>query len=527
MRRAIFRTSFPFALASAFWGCGTVKPQADYERAASLIWQRTGSPEVFNPESETAIEQRVQDLLSGGLTSQEAVEVALLNNKEFQSRFQEIGVSKADLVQSALFTNPTISFSARFPEGGGRSNLSFGFAQEIADLWQIPVRKRIAKDELEQTIFRIVAFSIDLTTRTKQAYYKLRVLEETQGVIQENVALLERAQRLAENRFQAGEASVLDVNLVRSNAFEASMRLESVRGETRAARAAFERLLGLAADQCGVVLTDALNISAGPVEDEKTLIAQAIQSRVDVRMAAADLDAAEAEIKRQRRALVPSVAVGIDAERPEARAPRSLKPLPPTPPALDLSGVTASQSLNEAITQLAQARRGQAQAAGQSARDLLLQQLDAWRGRQLEKRQRVDLLLGPSLQITLPLWDQNRAQIAKAQYRLAQKQKDYAELLLGIVQDVKQALATLDSARELLRISDTEALPLAEQNVGTAQRVYEAGEDSILALLLAQQNYNAQREAHIKLQGEYASALADLERTVGSVSSMAPARQTK
>ncbi len=500
-----------FALA----GCGTVRPQADYQRAETLIQERTGSQSVYDPESESVIDQHVSDLLSDGLTADEAVQIALLNNKGFQSLFQEIGVSKADLVQSALLSNPTLTFSARFPKGGGRSNLSFGLAQEIVDLWQIPVRKRIAKDQLEQTVFRVVTSAIDLAARTKQAYFKLRVLQETEGVVEQNVTLLQHSQEIAENRFQAGEASILDVNLVRSNVFEATMRLASLRGDERVARAAFERLLGLYNGQSEIALTDTLASPAGPIAEEKEFLEQALRSRVDVRMAAADLDAAEAEIKRQRRAVVPSVALGVDGERPDARAPRSLKPLPPLPPKADLSGVTASQTLNEAVTQLAHARQPQSQALGQNAKDLLLQQLDNWRGRKLEKRQTVDLLLGPTIQIALPVWDQNRAQIAKAQYEFAQKQKDYAELLLGIVQDVKQTLATLDATRELLCISREEALPLAEQNVGTAQRVYEAGEDSILVLLLAQQNNNAQREANIKLLGDYASALADLERAVG------------
>ena len=66
-------------------------------------------------------------------------------------------------------------------------------------------------------------------------------------------------------------------------------------------------------------------------------------------------------------------------------------------------------------------------------------------------------------------------------------------------------------------LSREQALPLAEQNVGTAERLYQAGEDNILALLLAQQNLNDQREANIKLQAEYASAAAALDRAVGGI----------
>jgi len=496
-------------------GCGTVRPEKDYARTGELIQQRTGSDSVYDPAAESEIQQKVAGLLADGLSLEESVRVALLNNRAFQSLFQEIGVSRADVVQSALLTNPSLSLSARFPEGGGRSNLSFGFGQEIADLWQIPVRKRIAKDQLEQTIFRVVNAAIDLTARTRRAYYEVRAQEEAERVIRENLELLQHAQQLAKNRFDAGEATILDVNLVTSSVLEGQMRLESSHRDLAVARAGFERLLGLSFEQAGVKLTDALPEAADVDTDESVLVKRALETRLDVRMAALDLDAAEAEVKHQHRSVVSNVVVGIDGERPEARAPRSLKPLPPTPQRPDLSGVTASQSINEAITQLAQVGRGQAQTAGQNAKDLALQQLDNWRGRKLEKRQTVDLLLGPSLQVTLPIWDQNKAQIAKAHFKYLQKQKDYEEMALGVMQEVREATATLRAAKKLLELSAHDAIPLAEQNIGTAQRAYEAGEESIVTLLVAQQTLNSQREAGIRFAGDYAGALADLEKAMG------------
>jgi cobalt-zinc-cadmium efflux system outer membrane protein len=495
--------------------CGTVHPDKDYARTGELIQQRTGSNSVYDPAAEPEIQQKVAGLLTDGLSVDEAIRVALLNNRAFQSLFQEIGVSRADVVQSALLTNPSLSLSARFPQGGGRSNLSFGFAQEIADLWQIPVRKRIAKDQLEQTIFHVVNAAIDLTARTRRAYYEVRAQEEAERVIRENLALLQRAQQLAQSRFDAGEATILDVNLVTSSALEGQMRLEASRRDREVARAGFERLLGVSLDQTGVKLTDALPEATELDEDESSLVKRALETRLDVRMAALDLDAAEAEVKHQRRSVLSSVVVGLEGERPDARAPRSLKPLPPMPQRPDLSGVTASQSINQAITQLAQVGRGQAQTASQNAKDLALQQLDNWRGRKLEKSQTIDLLLGPSLQVTLPVWDQNKAQIAKAHFKYLQKQKDYEEMALGVMQDAREATATLRAAKSLLELSTHDAIPLAEQNIGTAQRAYEAGEESIVTLLVAQQTLNSQREAGIRFAGDYAGALADLDKAMG------------
>ena len=494
------------------FGCGTVRPAADYLHARSLLAAKTGSEAAYDPEDEAAAAQRVEQLLRDGLTVDEAVQIALLNNRAFQAHFQEIGVSKADLVQSTLLTNPSLSLSVRFPEGGGRSNLGFGLAQEIADLWQIPVRKRLAQEQLEQTILKVVDAGIDLTSRSRQAYYQLLGLQLSEQVVRENADLLEHLQQVAQRRFSAGEATILDVNLLQSNALDAKMNLVTIHRDLALSRAAFDRLLGISTDTAGVTLTEVLPTASPNLVDDEELLAQAMEARLDLKIAAADLDTAELEIRRQHRAFLPNVTVGIDAERPEARAPSSPAPLPPALGNTDLSGLSASQTINQNLRTLSRAWQAE---AGQNTRDLLLQQMDEARGRQEEKSQAIDLLLGGSLQLTLPLWDQNTAQISKAGYQYLQKQKNYEELLLAVVQEVRQAAATARSAQSLLGLSTSEALPLAERNVATAERVYQAGEDSILVLLLAQQTLNAQHEACIARAADFAIAQSELERVLG------------
>lgn len=114
--------------------CAKVEPQPDFRSAAERIKDRLDVDDVFDPASEPLVEQKVHAMLAGGLTADEAVSVAIINNRSFQGLFQAIGASRADFVQSGLLTNPLIGLTARLPEGGGRSNLSFSFAQQIADI---------------------------------------------------------------------------------------------------------------------------------------------------------------------------------------------------------------------------------------------------------------------------------------------------------------------------------------------------------------------------------------------------------
>jgi len=496
-------------------GCGTVRPEPDYQKTAGLIEARTGVDDVYDPAAEAAARERVAELLENGLTTDEAVRVALLNNRAFQSQFYSIGVSRADLVQSKLLTNPTLSLSARFPEGGGRSNLSFGFGQEIVDLWQIPVRKKVAQAELDRTIHQVVQTATELAAQVKNAYYQAVVARRTAEIRDENRKLVEHSLELAQHRFDAGEATILDVNLVKTNVLDVQTQHIAARRDERTSEIALARLLGSSTPASIGELTDPLPSPGEPIDDDAALVERAFDARLDIRAAAAELDKAEYEVKRQKRNVVPSVTLGVDGERPDRRAPRSLKPLPPDPPIGSISRPTASQALQDYLVQQIKTQRSSAQSLGQSTRDLFFQQLDEKRARDLEKRQAVDLLLGPSLQITVPIWDQNQAQIAKARFQLQQRQKDFEELLAAVAEDVLTSAEVLRSSQDLIRMATEQTLPLAEKNVETAQRVYEAGEESILALITAQTTLLAQRESQVAFLGDFAMAAAELERAMG------------
>jgi hypothetical protein len=57
-------------------GCGTVRPQEDYAHASALIRQRVGAETVYDPQSDSLVEARVQELLKDGVSVDEAVTLA-------------------------------------------------------------------------------------------------------------------------------------------------------------------------------------------------------------------------------------------------------------------------------------------------------------------------------------------------------------------------------------------------------------------------------------------------------------------
>ncbi len=473
-------------LASALvMGCVRVDPRSDYERADRLVAERTGVEVAYHPDIEPMIEDKIAALLADGLTTDEAVQVALLNNRGFQSRFQEIGVSRAEVVRSGLLSNPSLFTSVRLPEGGGRSNLTFSFAQELVDLWQIPVRKRVARAQLERTVLTVVRGAVDLAANVKIRCYELLALQRAEAIGQENLDLAERSVKLARDRFAAGEVGQLDVNLVRTNLLDLKIRLLGLRRDHDLARAALARVLGLSRWETAWTLSGSLPTQLLPGVENTALLRFAMEERLDARAAASRVLAAEGEIARQSLNVFPSVTLGVEAERPERRALPGRKILADTGRASIASGRLTAPGIQS---------RGE---------------------RDLERRQIIDSLLGPTLSLTLPIWHQNQAEIAKARFKAEQARKGYEDLLDSVAEDVATSTATARTAAELVRFYEDQSLPLARANVESARRAYGAGEQSIIALIDAQRTLVAQRRAYLDAQRDLAIGRAALERTLG------------
>lgn len=478
------RVGIVCSLALAAVGCATVDPQSDYDRVTQLIEERTGATETYSPAIDELVDGKVDALLADGLTVDEAVRVCLLNNRSFQAMFQKVGASRADVVQSGLVSNPSISLMVQFPEGGGRTKLDLGISQQLVDLWQIPVRRKIADAQLEETILDVTRRAIELTAEVKTKCYRYLSIEQAEAITQQNIELSQQSLELAMERFKAGEASRLDVNLTRAKLLEVELEALALRRDRQVAQAAVARVLGLSRSTKPWVLKDSLP-QPTTLMDDVDLITHAMSERIDARMIQSQVAAAEQELALEWLKVVPNVTAGAALERSEARAI----------PGRKVFADTARESVaNGKLT--APSIQSKAQ-------------------RDLERRQIIDALLGPSLDITLPIFDQNQAQIAKAKYKVAEKRKAYEDLLDDVANQVRQAAAVARNAAEQVRNYADKILPQAQENVEAARRLYLAGEQSILVLIESQETLIKQRRLFQDVLRDYAVAIAELQSAVG------------
>ena len=469
-------------------GCATVDPKRDYSAVTQHVAEATGQSSTYRPGQEDSVEFRVEALLDGGLTADEAVQVCLLNNPDFQAAWMDIGMAKADLVQSGLLSNPSLGGSLRLPAGGGLANLEVTMAQNIADLWQIPVRQQVAQAALDQAILHLARRAAELAADARTAYVRTTGTQELHTVALDNLAIARQLLELAIGRQQAGAGSELDVNLSRSAVLEAELSVESARLAASEARRSLARLLGLSIDAENIELADAFPSSSPGLPSTEDLIAIAQEKRLDIRAARQALTQADARLREEYLKVFPTLELGLAMERAERQAQ----------PGRDLLSDTARASIaNGGLTAPEMQPRS-------------------------ERRQNTDFIIGPSWGLELPIFNQNQAQIARAQYARQQAEKTLRSASQGMTQEVRSASDQMATGWRIVKAYREQFVPLAQSNLDLSRESYKAGRASFLSVLESQRFFLDTRRRSIEAIQTAAAAVPELERAVGMPMSALP-----
>ncbi len=462
--------------------CATVNPGPDYDRAAAHIEAATSQPFTYRPEmspaSGAARTAQVQALLDAGLTADTAVQVCLLNNRRIQADLHEIGMARADVVQAGLLSNPTLSLGLRFPDAGGLANFEAALVQNIADLWQIPARQRAAESTLDETILRVAREASVTAFEAKAAYYRARHADRARELASESVQVAEQVLDLARARQQAGAGSEIDVNLARSEVLDAQLALRAADVAALEGRAELARQLGLALPPADLTLTEELPQPPAWSLSDEILLALAAVQRLDLQAADVATTAAGARVREEELKLFPSLELGVGFERSERQAPAGRNIL------------------------------------ADSVRSSIVEQEPRFELGDIEKAS-TDTLLGPTLGLELPIFNQNQGGIARAQYAYAQSLRLQEELQLQVDQEVRLASGRARNASETVRFYRDEVLPLREASLELSRTAYQAGRTTLLNVLETERALLSARSGYAEALKASATSLVELERATG------------
>ncbi|MEZ5988761.1 MAG: TolC family protein [Planctomycetota bacterium] len=126
-----------------------------------------------------------------------------------------------------------------------------------------------------------------------------------------------------------------------------------------------------------------------------------------------------------------------------------------------------------------------------------------------------DWAVGPGIELELPLFDQNQAQVAKAGERVAQREKTLTAIRLQARQDVGATLARARAGQDAARLFAESILTRAAETLELAREAYRLGRTTIVPVLEAQRSVLEARRAHVVRLRDAARALSELEQAVG------------
>lgn len=187
-------------------GCSTITHDAVFSEEQRLVREITGY-EIEYSDADREIDSRVKDYLAGGLTLDEAVRVALLNNQGLQGTFEKLGVARGELIDAGLLRNPVFEAEIHFEGGGIGKGTNLNLIEELISVVQLPLRKQIAASRLEAAKYEVASEVLALIYDTKSAYYALQTAQSVYALERQNVEAFEAAAEISRRQREAGNVT--------------------------------------------------------------------------------------------------------------------------------------------------------------------------------------------------------------------------------------------------------------------------------------------------------------------------------
>ena len=272
-------------------GCASFSPDGGMGAVQAIATTELGK-NVGRMQSDadaTEIQTRVRTLLRGPLGVEDAVQIALLNNRGLQVSFAELAVADAERVQASLPPSPTISLSRL--AATGYLEIERQVIVNVLQLATLPRRAEIAEVRFAQARLRSGEAVLRLAAETRRSYYRAVAAGRLVGFLEESKTAAEAASELSRKLGETGAVNKL--NQAREHAFYAELgtQLATARLRRETEREQLTRLMGLWGSDVQYRLPAALPELPARPKTLRQIEADAIEQRIDLCVARMELDA--------------------------------------------------------------------------------------------------------------------------------------------------------------------------------------------------------------------------------------------
>jgi outer membrane protein TolC len=289
------RCAIVFSAGLALAGCASLQAERNLDEAVALARDTTGvAPKLLRTDDERrAARADVEALLAKPLSADDAVRIAVVQGAPLQATLFEGASRSAAATQSARLANPVFTFErlVRRDEHGIDLDIGRSLAFSVLDLLLLPQRLQAADYQQRQLRLRAAGDIVQAATESRQAWVRAVAAQQAAAYAQQAKEAADVGAELARRMQAVGNFSKLQ--RAREQAFyaEAAAQVARAQQAARAAREALVRTLGLDASQAERLrLPDRLPDFPAAAQEEAVLARTALEQRLDVRMARADLE---------------------------------------------------------------------------------------------------------------------------------------------------------------------------------------------------------------------------------------------
>ena len=293
--------------AGALAGCAHVDPNPAFRDLANTVHLRTGKRVQWNRGSaeDAQAQAAVARLLSRPLTADSAVQVALLNNRNLQATYEELGIAQADLVEAGLLKNPTFLFERRLPGQAAEIDV----LQEFLDIILLPLRKRIAAAQFEAAKLRVGHDILTTAAEVRAAFYEHQGDQQLVDLRKTVADATERSAETALKMHEAGNLRNLDLASEQATHAQAKIDVAKVQASAVGSREKLNKVMGAFGTQTSWTVTSRLPELPGNEVPVSRLESRAIEQRLDLAAARQQLIA-----EARARGIAPAEAIFARAE---------------------------------------------------------------------------------------------------------------------------------------------------------------------------------------------------------------------
>jgi len=300
-------------------GCRTVKaPPRPSEEWTPPKWEKTAKSDdpVWREIREKTLDT------SGPLTLEKLVKTALENNPATREAWQNARKQEAVIGQaaSAGYPSATLSssnmFDVKYNDRQQFMTDQFDYGPSVSGsllLFDLGGRSAAIRSAVQSMLAANFDFNQalqDLLLNVETAYYSMYSARSALAAAADDVEDAKTVYDAAEQKFQVGLVSRLDVLQAKSNYDDALYLQEDARGALKSAKGDLAEIIGLSADtEFEVADPEGPPPTEIPKESVSRLIDDALKRRPDIAALRADLRALEADVTAARSAMWPEISL--------------------------------------------------------------------------------------------------------------------------------------------------------------------------------------------------------------------------